>query len=118
EVTTDTRLEITPDPGNGSVSASGINAGAVTGQGGLTTFEQFQADAAISFTFTDQAEVVFGYEVVDNRGSNANRNLLFDGNDLTFDGFETQIGVVPEPSSFAAIAAFLGLASGIHRRRK
>ncbi|MGE9270947.1 MAG: PEP-CTERM sorting domain-containing protein [Verrucomicrobiales bacterium] len=118
EVTADSRLDISTDPFTGAVSASGIDGGGVEGQAGLTSFELYQANVAISFTFTDEAEIYFGYEVVGDGGTTSGRNLLFDGNNLTFDGIDTPIGAVPEPSSFAALAALLGLASGFHRRRK
>ncbi|MDQ8205951.1 hypothetical protein QEH52_00390 [Coraliomargarita sp. SDUM461003] len=118
ELTTSSRLLLSQDSSTGALTVSGQDSGGVAGQEGLTSFAQYQADVAISFTFTDQAEVLFDYQVVDNRpGSNSNRNLLFDGNNLSFDGFTTTEGTVPEPSVFAVIAGLCGFATALGRRR-
>ncbi|MEP4891515.1 MAG: PEP-CTERM sorting domain-containing protein [Aliiglaciecola sp.] len=76
----------------------------------------------MSFSFADTSTVLFDYTIV-NTFSKGNRNLVFDANDLSFDGFTTEtLGVseateateIPEPSTIF-LALFGMLCLGMRR---
>ncbi len=118
EVTDTTELGLTPNV-DGSLTVSGANTSPsnVAGEAGLATLTQDQADASISFTFTDQNQVVFEYNVIGS--TNRKRNLLFDGNNLTFSGFDTDTGtVVPESNAFSLVSALFVLITVMCRRNR
>jgi hypothetical protein len=115
EYTTSTALTITTNA-NGSVTANGYLTDAIENTVAESGFTQAQADVAISFTFENTSTVLFDYTVV-NEMNDGSRNLLIDGNDLSFDGFETTTtSVIPEPASILMIGVVSFGALFIRRR--
>ncbi|MGF1525177.1 MAG: VPLPA-CTERM sorting domain-containing protein [Candidatus Competibacterales bacterium] len=121
---TDTTALLVTQNADGSVAFSGEDAGNRSGQDGLNTFNQAQADAAVLYTVSDTSVINFIYGVDIDGTATAGRNLLVDGGQLSFDGFGTVTGnvgapvSVPVPAPLSLIAAGIAGFGAIARRRR
>lgn len=95
----------------------------VSGQTGVTSLNQEQAEAAVSVLVENSSEFVFEYAVI-RRSGGGGRNLLMDASDLItalepYDTVTTEFSTtpVPLPASGAMLIAGLG-AVGLMRRRR